>query len=47
MWDAVLKGDESVRYRWMNPVSGKTEPKVGFVAKAGGDICVVGAYSPE
>jgi hypothetical protein len=47
MWDAVLKGQESVRYRWMNPVSGKTEPKVSFVAKTGGDICLVGAYNPE
>jgi hypothetical protein len=28
--------------RWLLPV-----PKVSFVAKAGGDICLVGAYNPE
>jgi cytochrome c len=47
LWDAALKGQDSVRYRWLNPVSGKTEPKISFVAKAGDDVCLVGAYNPE
>ena len=37
----------SVRYRFVNPVSGKTEPKVSFVEKVGTDVCGVGAYQPE
>ena len=48
LWDAAsAKGDGSVRYRWLNPVSGKTEPKVSFVQKAGDDACVVGAYNAQ
>jgi cytochrome c len=48
LWDAASgKGDGSVRYRWLNPVSGKTEPKVSFVQKAGDDVCLVGAYTPQ
>jgi hypothetical protein len=45
--DAANKGGDSVRYRWVNPVSGKTEPKVTFVKKVasgGGDVLGVGAY---
>jgi hypothetical protein len=34
----------SVRYRWVNPVSGKVEPKVSFVQQVGTDVCLVGAY---
>ncbi len=37
----------SVRYRFINPVSGKTESKVSFVQKVGDDICGVGAYQPQ
>jgi hypothetical protein len=29
---------------WVNPVSGKMEPKVSFVQKVGTDVCGVGAY---
>ena len=45
LWDAAAKGEGTVRYRWTSPLSGKTEPKVSYVQKAGDDICVVGAYS--
>jgi len=46
----ILKSVESdgiVRYRWINPVSGKTEPKIGFFRKIGDLVCGVGAYDPE
>jgi cytochrome c len=45
--DAAAKGGESVRYRWVNPVSGKIEPKVSFVEKVGEDVCGVGAYEGQ
>jgi cytochrome c len=46
LWDAAAgKGDGSVRYLALNPLSGKAEPKVSFVQKAGDDACVVGAYN--
>jgi len=35
----------SVHYRWLNPISGKIEPKVTFAKKAGEDVCGVGAYN--
>jgi hypothetical protein len=38
------KGGGTVEYKWKNPVSGKVEPKVSFVKKAGNQICGVGAY---
>ena len=41
---AAEKGGGSVRYRWVNPVSRKTEPKVSFVQRVGTDVCLVGAY---
>jgi cytochrome c len=48
VWDvASTKGEGSVEYRWYNPVSGKIEPKVGFVQKVGDDILLVGAYNPK
>ena len=48
IWDVALtKGEGSVEYRWYNPVSGKIEPKVFFVQKAGDDACGVGAYNPQ
>jgi len=37
-------GGGSVEYKWENPVTKKVEPKVSFVAKAGTDVCGVGAY---
>lgn len=47
LWDAALRNEGSVRYRWLNPVSRKTEAKVSFVEKVGEEICVVGAYDPQ
>ena len=47
LWGAAGKGEGSVRYRWMNPLNGKTEPKISFVQKAGDDICMVGAYTQQ
>ena len=41
------KGQGSVEYRWINPLSHKTEPKVSFVQKVGVDVCGVGAYNPK
>jgi hypothetical protein len=41
------KGEGSVRYLMINPVSRKTEPKITFVQKVGEDVCGVGAYNPE
>ena len=41
------KGQGSVEYRWINPLSHKTEPKVSFVQKVGEDVCGVGAYNPK
>jgi hypothetical protein len=47
LWDAAQGGgDGAVRYWWINPLSGKTEPKVSFAQKAGDDVCIVGAYNP-
>ena len=45
LWDAGSKGEGSVPYDWLNPVSHKTEHKVSFAQKAGNDVCLVGAYS--
>ena len=36
----------SINYHWVNPVSGKTEPKTLFFQKVGADVCGVGVYSP-
>ena len=49
--DSVLhsvdgKPEGSVSYMMLNPMTGKTEPKVLFTAKAGEDVCGVGAYNP-
>ena len=46
-WDAASRGDESIKYRWINPVTHKMEPKVLFVQKVGEDVCGVGAYNPQ
>ena len=40
------KGEGSVKYLMINPVSRKTEPKITFVQKIGDDVCGVGAYNP-
>ena len=46
-WDvATAKGEGSVKYTWVNPVSKKMEPKLTFFQKAGDDVCGVGAYNP-
>jgi hypothetical protein len=47
-WDvATAKGEGAVHYRWINPVTHAVEPKVTFFAKAGTDVCGVGAYNPK
>jgi cytochrome c len=47
LWDAASAKDGSVRYRVLNPTTGKVEPKVSFVQKAGNDACLVGAFNVE
>jgi cytochrome c len=45
VWNVGQKPDGgAVEYKWQNPVTKKVEDKVSFVAKAGTDICGVGAY---
>lgn len=44
---ASKKGEGTVRYHWINPVTHKMEPKITYFAKAGDDVCGVGAYNPE
>ena len=44
--DTASKGEGSVEYLWLNPVSHKTEAKISFVEKVGDDVCGVGAYKP-
>ena len=47
-WDvATSKGEGSVKYQWTNPMTRKPEPKITFFAKAGDDVCGVGAYNPK
>ena len=47
IWDAAWNsGEGTVEYKWMNPVSHITEPKIGYFKKVGEDICGVGAYKP-
>jgi cytochrome c len=41
------KGEGSVQYQWINPATGKVEPKVIFAQKVGEDVCGVGAYNPQ
>ena len=45
--ETANKGEGSVQFRWINPVSGKTEPKIFFSQKVGDDVCGVGAYNPQ
>ena len=45
-WQAVqATGSGEVKYQWLNPLSHKLEPKITFFAKAGADVCGVGAYN--
>jgi cytochrome c len=47
VWDAAsITAVNSVDYYWINPVSGKTEPKTLFFQKVGPDVCGVGVYNP-
>lgn len=47
LWDAASgPADGATRYRVLNAATGKVEPKVSFVRKAGDDVCLVGAFSP-
>ncbi|HSS19484.1 MAG TPA: cache domain-containing protein [Pyrinomonadaceae bacterium] len=46
--DAASKSEDgSIRYRMINPISGKIEPKISFWRKLAEDVCAVGAYNPE
>ncbi len=46
-WDvATAQGEGEVRYQWINPATRKVEPKITYFAKAGTDVCGVGAYNP-
>jgi len=47
LWETGAKGEGSVAYRWINPLSHKTEDKVSFVQKVGDDVCGVGAYASK
>ena len=47
LWETGSKGQGSVAYRWLNPLSHKTEDKVSFVQKVGDDVCGVGAYATQ
>jgi signal transduction histidine kinase len=38
------KGEGSLEYKWMNPVTKQAGPKVSYVKKAGAQLCGVGAY---
>jgi len=45
LWEVGSKGEGTVAYDWLSPVTKKTEHKVSFVRKVGDDVCVVGAYA--
>jgi cytochrome c len=46
-WNAVARtGEGELRYQFFNPVTMLIEPKVTYFAKAGTDVCGVGAYDP-
>lgn len=44
---AQKNGQGAVEYEWINPMTHKVEPKVTYFAKAGDDVCGVGAYNPK
>jgi cytochrome c len=43
---ATAKGEGELRYTWFNPVLLLLEPKISYFARAGSDVCGVGAYNP-
>ena len=46
-WEvATAKGEGELRYTWFNPVLLLLEPKISYFARAGNDVCGVGAYNP-
>ena len=48
MWDAAVANNQtSTLYDWVNPSTGKTEPKILYLANLGTDVCGVGAYNPQ
>lgn len=47
LWETGVKGEGSVAYRWINPLSHRTEDKVSFVQRVGDDVCGVGAYASK
>jgi hypothetical protein len=38
------QGEGRLSYRWINPLTGRNEGKIGFIKRAGEDVCLVGAY---
>jgi hypothetical protein len=42
--ESAEKGNGSVEYLWMNPMTKKMEWKISYTAKLGTDVCGVGAY---
>ena len=45
--ESAAKGNGSVEYMWMNPMTKKIEWKIAYTAKLGTDVCGVGAYEPR
>jgi cytochrome c len=46
-WDSATGNHiSSIDYQWVNPATGKTEPKTFYYEKVGSDVCGVGAYHP-
>ena len=44
MLKMIASGGGSIEYRFMNPMTGKVEPKQSFLQKAGDQVCGVGVY---
>ena len=45
-WDAASTSTvSSITYSYINPATGKVEPKTFFYEKVGTDVCGVGAYN--
>jgi len=47
LWNNATVEGASVEYRWLNPISNKTEDKISYVQRVDGDVCGVGAYNPR
>ncbi|HET7085388.1 MAG TPA: cache domain-containing protein [Rhizomicrobium sp.] len=46
-WEIAMKQREGqLHYQWLNPTTHLIEPKVSYFARAGSDVCGVGAYDP-